>query len=592
MNEAPVTGWRVRSLLVWVGAALALAALRLPSFELWGDVRYTLGVERVTAAAGWPSWQVWTHRPLLNRVLMAGLDHLTRGPYREQQLLAWSSLMAAVAVGALHPPLVSRIGRLAATGLCGGLLVGLVWAPPRSLMQPEWYAVVFGIAAVAVVGQRPRSRRGEWFLALLGAALLTAAVLMKWTTIGTAAAAWTAAALLCRQQPRRLLRLTVATAVVLPLVLGLELLLVPQELLWLREIPQLNPPDQPLEWCTPLAAPRVECRAQTLVLNETLTSPVLLLLPAAVLWLARAAAGPVRIAALVIPAATIAATLATTAVQGQWFSYHVAALPVLAGGWVGWAAGSVLQQRGRPPWVSLLLMGAATAASVALLSLPTRVRAGSGAVWEGLSAVDLAYALGLGVAALGLLAAVLSRAPVLAGDERHPFGAFDKLRAWTGAFVVLLVMVGQVESVLPSTAYSLNTQSANRTAANLRAQRHREVALAARIHARIGTTATVVYLGFGDRGYWLGNPSRCRYAAATYLQRSGYLPAGRLEGFEQNLDCLADPGTAYVLIQTGWVDLPNADPRVQQAIDASFDCGDPVLDEPNTLVCRRRGSPG
>lgn len=571
---------------VWTAAGLVLALLRLPAFELWGDVRYTLGVERVTALAGWPSWEVWTHRPLLNRVLMAALDHLTSGRWREQELLGWSAVISGVVVGNLYGPMARRLGRSAALGLCAGLLVGLVWAPPRTLLQPEWCAVVLALAAVAVSIGRGHRLPGELALALACAGLLCAAALMKWTTVATAGAALTAIALLCRRRPQRLLRITVATAVLLPLSLGLQVLLVPHELLWIREIPRLNPPGDSLDWCTPLAAPRPGCRLQTLLLNETVTSPVLLLLPAAVVLLARAGSRPARVAAVLVPAVTIAATLATTVVQGQWFSYHVAALPVLAAGWVGWAVASTVRERGRPPWALVLLLAAAAGADVLLLMLPADVRSGGRALWAGLDAVGLAYGTGLAVAAAALVAVLLPPTWVsLAPPRRPPSRLLTALLPMTAA---LAVMIGQVSSVLPQTAYSLNTQSADRTATELRLQRRQEVELASRIRRRIGASSTVVYLGFGDRAYWLGNPSRCRYAAATYLQRSGYLPAGRLQGFGENLDCLADAGTSYVYIQKGWMDLDHADPRVRQAIDDNFDCDRPVLDERNTLVCARR----
>ena len=464
-------------------------------------------------------------------------------------------------------------------------MVGLVWAPPRTLLQPEWCALVLGLAALVVAVQRPCSRIRELCLALAAAALLTGTVLMKWSTVSTAAAVWAAMASLCWRRPSRLLRITAATAVLLPLTLGLQALLVPHELLWMREIPQLNPPDRSLDWCTPLAAPRSGCRLQTLLVNETVTSPVLLLLPAAVLTLLHTTRVPCRAAAVAIPVVTVATTLATTALQGQWFSYHLAALPVLAAGWLGWAIGLVVQERGRPPWALLLLLAGTTAVDVSLLALPASVRTGGGAVWSGLSAIALAYWLAVGVAAVAALLAVLVERPP-ARDAASPSPASQLAGLPTTA--MLVVMIGQLSSVLPHTAYSLTIQSSDRTAANVHAQHQREVALAQRIHQRIGPKTTVVYLGFGDRAYWLGNPSRCRYAAATYLQRSGYLRAGQLQGFRENLSCLADPGTDFVLIQKGWVALERADPRVRQTVDLNFDCVKPVLDERNILVCARR----
>lgn len=116
---------------------------------------------------------------------MAGLDQLTVGSYREQQLLVWSALICGAVVWALHRQLRYRLGWVESAALCAARLIALVWAPPRTVLQPEWYAIVTAVAAIAVASARPKGAgRSELALATICGLLLTLTVLMKWTTGG------------------------------------------------------------------------------------------------------------------------------------------------------------------------------------------------------------------------------------------------------------------------------------------------------------------------------------------------------------------------------------------------------------------------
>jgi hypothetical protein len=573
----------------WVGLALALAAARLPTYELWGDVRFTLGVQRVTALTGWSAAETWAHRPLTNRLLMAGLDHLTGGPYREQQLLGWGALGCGLVVAALHRRLRARWGALESVGLCAGLLVALLWTSPRSLLQPEWFALLTAVAAVAVAARPATTRSGEWAVAGLTGLWLTATVAMKLTTVGTAAAAWAVIVALCWGQQRRLVRLTGATLVLVPLVLAVEVLLVPHEGVWLREMSRLNPDPATLGWCLPFAAPEAACGLPELLANELVLSPALLLLPAAVVLLARATSGAGRVAVVLLPVVGVGTAVATTVWQAKWFGHHLAALGVLAGAWLGWALARRLRPTGRPPWALVVPALVAGPVLAALLSLPVAVRVSTAPRWLGLTAASGTALVAAGVAVAALVAALRVSAGPGVGSRWTSAEATGRRPAVAGVVLGALALAAVfVNPLLPRTGFSYDLQSAGTTATTQHATRAAQIALAARIHARIGADTPVVYLAFGERAYWLQNPTYCRYAAATFLQRSVWLPTRGLRGFAENLDCLDDPRAAYVVVESDWFRFDRTDPLVRQRLSAAFDCTRPVLQERSARVCPRR----
>ncbi len=568
----------------WLGLTALLVAARLPTFELWGDVRYTLGAERVTALTGWSSAEVWTHRPMINRVLMAGLDRLTSDPFREQQLLAWSALLAGGAVWLLHRQLVRWLGWVESAALCAALLVALVWAPAVDTLQPEWYATVTAVAAVGVAGL-PRSRHRVLEVAVvLGCALLlVATVLMKWTTVSTAAAAAAVVLALCWRSRTRLVMIAVASVILLPAVLGLQVLLVPHEGQWLREVPLLNPARGALVWCPVGPAPTTDCGLQILLANEGITSPALVLLPAALVLLAGTARGRVRTAAIALPVVALIATLATTVAQGMWFPYHLTALPVMASGWLGWALARWI--RGTPGRVSALSAGVVLAAAVSvwLLTRSFTVRTSTDPLWFGHRPATVAFAASAVVATAGVILALvdLGRARVAGPDQNG--------RHWTPALVwVVAVLAVCVNPLLTTTAYSFDFRADTKTVLVERHKASSFAVLGARVREVIGAETPVVYLSPGERSYWVRNPTFCRYGSPTYLQRSMYVDTSHLVGFEENLACLADPRAAYVVIEPGWFKRARVDPAVRQRLDEYYDCAQPVLVQPFTLICPRR----
>ncbi|WP_375424105.1 hypothetical protein [uncultured Friedmanniella sp.] len=570
----------------WLGLAAMLAVLRMPTFQLWGDVRYTLGVERATALTGWSAAATWTHRPLLNRLLMAGLDHLTVGAHREDQLLLLSALLAGLAVWPLATALAPRLGRAEAAAAGSALLAALVWAPPRTMLQPEWYALVLAASAVGVGAHPTTQARRRRAAATASAALMVAAVLMKWTTAGTAATAWLVlVALTWRTERRRLVLLTLMAAVLLPLVLGAEVLAVPHEGRWLTEIPRLNPPADALRWCSPLSVPHDPCHLQSLAFNEALGSPLLLLLPAAVVLLVGTLPGRARWAALVLPVLAVALSVTTTLIQAQYFSYHVAAVPVVAAGWVGWAAASAVRRTGRVPAEIVAPALIAAVVLTGLLARPAAERTSPRAVLLGHSLAAWTY----GFSVLVALSATVGAVTAVRRTQRldRPAGPVAR-RGPAGAVTALALLAALALPLLPAIGYSFDGANAGRTALGEQRLATRDAAAGAAIRARIGPGTPVVYLGFGDRPYWVREPTSCRYAAATFLQRSAYRDVDGLASLRENLACLADPRARYAVVQNGWIHLDRADPAVRQSLATTFDCDRPVLTAANLTVCPRR----
>lgn len=589
-TEAPGTGprWSYQG-WSWFALTALLVVARFPTFQIWGDVRYTFGAERVTALTGWPSWEVWTHRPMLNRVLMAGLDRLTTDPFREQQLLAWSALAAGAAVWLLHRQLRRWLGWVESAALCAAMLVALVWAPSVSILQPEWYAIVTAVAAVGVAGlARSRHRVVEVAVVLGCALLLVATTLMKWTTASTAVAAAAVVLALCWHLRARLILIAAASVVLLPLVLGLQVLLVPHEGLWLKEIPHLNRDPSSLVWCPVWPAPIDDaCGLQKLLMNEGIVSPALLLLPAALVLLAGTTASRMRVATLVLPAVAVAATVATTVAQAQWFPYHLAALPVVAAGWLGWALARWTRRTPR----AVPALGAVTvltaSVSVSLLTRSLTVRTSPDPIWFGQTPATVALTASAVLAALGLIVAVVDlrrsfRAARPASVDR-PGVRWAPALAWGVAVLAIIA-----NPVLTTTAYSFDFRADTKTAQAERRKAVNFAVLGARVRQVIGADTPVVYLSPGERSYWVRNPTFCRYASPTFLQRSMYVDTSDLASFTENLSCLADRRAAYVVIEPGWFKRARVDPVVRQRLTKYFDCSKPVLVAPFTLVCPRR----
>lgn len=567
----------------WLLLTAVLAAARLPVFELWGDVRFTLGVERVTARTGWSSWEIWAHRPMLNRVLMAGADHLTGGAHREQQLYLLGALCCGLVIAWLHRQLRRGLGGVESAGLCAGLLAALVWAPSPTVLQPEWWAALTAVAGVALGLVARRGPSAERLVALGVGLLLAATVLMKLTTIGTAATAWAVVALWCWPHFRaRVLRVTVASAAMLVL-LGAAGLLVEQERVWLAEMPALNPDPGSLQLCAPWRPPSAECGLQAMLRNVAIASPLVLLLPATTLALVVLTRGRLRLLAVAVPVVGVAGALATTLVQAQWFVYHAAAVPLLAAAWAGWALTRWFRHHGTWLWPLAVPFALTGLASLALLALPTAWRTSREPFLGDLAPAQLPDALAVLVVA-GSVAAV--GGAVGAAGSGLPRRPAQPLGLVVGASLSLAVTVAA--PVLPGVAYAYEHGPAGKTAAGEQERRRQQAALGEGVRAAIGPDTPVVYVAFGERSYWVDNPTHCRYAAATFLQRSVYVPTAHLRSFADNLACLSDPRARFLVREDRWLHLHRVDPAVRQGLEDNFDCSRPTYERSGVTICPRR----
>lgn len=152
-----------------------------------------------------------------------------------------------------------------------------------------------------------------------------------------------------------------------------------------------------------------------------------------------------------------------------------------------------------------------------------------------------------------------------------------------------LAVLGTImNSVLPAAAYSFTFGADWKTPLVEKEKASNFAAGGAQVRETIGADTPVVYLAPGERSYWVRNPTFCRYAAATYLNRSVWVDVDNLVGFAENLSCLADRRAAYAVIEPGWFKLERTDPAVRRQLEEYFDCSQPVLVRSSHLVCPRR----
>lgn len=528
---------------LWPALGLLLAALRAPWFTLNGDVRYSLGVLSATREAGWEPWQVWTHRPLANRLLMDGLERLMPDHGRPGELITLmiAGVLAGMAALVLHRGLSGRLP--AAGGLAVGVLFGMVWAPARDIWQPEWVAAVLAVAAVGV-GVRAGAA-ATWTSALL----LSLSALQKYSTATTAAIAGLALVALA---PRRALTVGPAAVVTTVALLGLSLL-IPHERQWFLDMPSLNSAQTDPWQCLP-GDPATRCPAASMSRSLGLVTPALLLWPATTVLVA-ALSGLRRVwVLLVVPGWIVLAGLGVLA-QQSWYTYQVTVLGVLAAGWCGWAA-ALLARRDRRagallPALALLIVAAANWS----LSSPVHWRT------TDLDARDVAWTVQ--VVALFAALAVVAVALTRLGDR--PGGA-----RWPAVVTAALLTV---TPILPWTPQSFDFQFVDRTPSGELVRTRRLQADAAALQHAIPPGEPVLQLSFGEETYFVDRPSRCRYAAATVLQRNRWTPTTQLPSYSENMACLSDPRVRWVVLSPGWLGLQRTGMEaVRAAVGAGYDC--------------------
>ncbi|MCX4857486.1 hypothetical protein [Streptomyces canus] len=519
---------------------------------LTGDLHYVLAALRTGRAAGYSPSEVFTHRPYFYRWFVALLDRLAffgNTAVREATMNVAGVLLAAAAAYALHAALVRRVGAREAAVTAGATGLALALAPRNDFLQPEWAAVVLTVfgAAAALGLRRP------WPAALLAALPFGLAVMMKYSTAATAAIGVLLVYAVDRGRAVRVALLGVPAALAL---FGISVLAGSHEWQWTEDMPQIN---QSALSRTGIRPHFILDRSLDFLADRAVASPVLLLLPGALLLVLTRVQGRLRRAELLAVAALIGlAAQAVVVVQGNWFLYHGAQMPVVAAVVWGVAVGGA---RRSPPWcfgaVSLLY----GVAPVVYAQLPR----GAQRSWE-------VWAAGL----VALLAAVLD----VVLEKR--------LRNRSAVLVALSGVVLLAGSIWPGSPHLVQYGKVTVTGAAYLQSQRRAAEDADRIRAELPAGAPVLYLAFGETAYDVGHPARCRYPIATFLQRTRYLPdVAELTSFKENADCVDHDPAPYAVLERPWFQPGRVDPELWRRVTAVYDC--PRGDEGERLVlCVRR----
>jgi hypothetical protein len=533
--------------------AAAAVVYTVATRRLTGDLHYVLAALRTGRAAGYSPSEVFTHRPFFYRWFVAVLDRLTSvggTAVREALMGAVGVLLAAAAAGALYAALLRRVTGREAALTAGSVGLALALAPRNDFLQPEWAAVVLTVLAVAAT----LGPSGPWRGALLAALPLGLAVMMKYSTAATAAIGVLLVYAVDRGRAVRIALLAVPAAAAL---FGLSLLAGSHEWQWTEDMPQIN---QSALSRTGIRPGFILERSVDFLADRAVVSPVLLLLPGALLLVLSRVPGRARRAELLLVALTIGlGAQAVVVVQGNWFLYHGAQMPVLAAALWGLAVGGA---RRSPPWcfgaVSLLC----GALPVLYAEAPEDLQQPY-VVW-----------------ALALIALLVAGADVLRARTRRPARAM-----WLPALTGVVCLTG---AIWPGSPHLVQYGKVRMTSAAYLSEMRRTEAEADRLRAEMPSGAPVLYLAFGDTTYYVGHPARCRYPIATFLQRTRYLPdVTELRSYQENADCI-DHGTApYAILDRAWFRPGKVAPELWRRIEAAYDCP-PAGPGAQTVLCVRR----
>lgn len=566
-----------RSPLWWPVVALPAAAAvvytvltRRPT----GDIRYVLAALRTGGEAGYSPSEVFTHRPFFYRWFIALLDDLAFGGVvvRETVTYAAGVLLAAAAAHALYVALLRRLTKREAALTAGATGLLLVLTPRTDFLQPEWAAVVltvFGVAA-SLGTARP------WPGALLAAVPLGLAVMMKYSTASTAAFGILLVYVVDRGRAIRVALLAVPGAVAL---FALSVLAGSHEWQWTEDMPRIN---QSALGRTGIRPGHLLERSVDFLADRAVLSPVLLLLPGALLLLlARVRGRGRRVELLVIALAIGCGSLAVVVVQGNWFMYHAFQLTAVAAAMWGLAVGG---SRRSPPWCF-------GAVSLLFGLLPVLYAQAP----RGLQRPAVVWALGL----LALLAAAFDAWREARDGSRQADGGKCEaggvsVSAAAGVLPAALVALAGVVclsgGMWPGSPHLVAHGKAGATNASFLDGVERKQRNADEVRARIPDGARVLYLAFGDDVYFIDHPAQCRYPISTFLQRTRFLEdVAGLRSFEENADCVDHDPAPYAVLDRAWFKPGKVDPGLMRRIVATYACP-PASDSgaSKTVVCVRR----
>ncbi|MDO5498995.1 MAG: hypothetical protein Q4F67_04855, partial [Propionibacteriaceae bacterium] len=284
------------------------------------DVRYVLGALDTAGAAGRGWTEVWAHRPLTSRAVMAVLDAVTPGEFfvREAVVRGWCVVIAVGAAVVLWRGLRRRCTPRVAAWTSIAVGAALAWAPGWDFAEPEWFAAALAVAAVGLALWRPRGDAADnpgapvWATPAAGI-LLAIVVGLKFTTGATALAALIVITALDKDRGART---TFATVLAAPALFAATVLAEAREWQWLREMPTLNPD---------FGSGTLAELAEGLV-NALVVSPITIVAVVAIGWLLTQGSTGRR--AALIAFVVLGVLTAPFLIQQQNFLYHLAAVPV------------------------------------------------------------------------------------------------------------------------------------------------------------------------------------------------------------------------------------------------------------------------
>ncbi|MFI1706208.1 hypothetical protein [Streptomyces griseoruber] len=550
--DAPSAPRARQSPLWWpvvAAPAAAVVVYTVLTRRLTGDLQYVLAALRLGGEAGYSPSEVFTHRPFFYRWFIALLDLPTSGgvAVRETIIEAEGALVVAAAAFALHTALLRRITPREAALTAGTTGLVLALAPRTDFLQPEWTAVVltvFGLAAALGI-------RRAWPAALIAALPLGLAVMMKYSTASTAAFG---VLILWAADRGRAIRVALAAVPGALALFALSVLAGSHELQWTHDMPQIN---QSALSRTGIRPGFILHRSVEFLADRSVLTPVLLLLPGALLLLLTRVQGRARRLELLTIAVLIGfGSLAVVIVQGNWFPYHAVQLTVFAAAVWGLAVGG----SPRPPWC----FGTVSLLYGTLPALYTRLP-------HGLQRPATMWVLGL----VALLAALADTRPT--GPPRR-----------SSAPLALAGVVLLAGPVWPSSPHLAQYGKVSVTNARFHENAETKQQDADKLRAQLPAGAKVLYLAFGDTVYYVDHPAQCRYPIATFLQRTRFIPdVADLKSFQENADCVDHDPAPYAILDRAWFRLAHVDAGLRRRVQATYAC--PPL-EPKTplVVCKRK----
>lgn len=538
--------------ILLVAGIAAVTAIQILRPALNHDMRYVLGALASTSAAGHSWTEVWAHRPLTMRGLTALLAWVSPGEFYVQEtwIRFWSVGLAIGGAALLWWGLSNRFPRRVAAWTAVAVGAALAWAPGWDFAEPEWYATVLAVAAIGIALRR------SWG-PLVAGILLAFVIGLKLTTIATAAAAALAVFALDRRRGTLTAMLTVLAA---GFLFAIVILIEPREWQWMWDMPALNPP---LTLAGTLGV------AEGLV-NSLVVSPITVSGLVAIGLLLIRGGDARRIGGLLF-VALVVLTLPFVW-QQQNFLYHMAAVPVASAALVA----AVAAHAPRTP-IALPVTGVlGLLASVSLFRIDLRTR---DANWW---IADIVFGL---VLATGLVLMLVEQRRGIKGPRPDT----PTHRLVSLVLVAAACLAPLLVTVAPWTAYSFSLAHSRTTAGSNLQQALDGPERRAAFNAVLSPDQPVVYLSFAA-SYWMGNPTPCVYASPTFLQRAVGERAEEIAdrmSFGENRDCLAMPVQA-VVIERNWFDMDRVPLTVRQEVRRNYDCSQPLLDDPEWLICPTR----